>query len=113
MKNHRMLLAALLGALSLSVWAQTPIDQRQDRQQRRIMQGVQSGELTAQETQRLEKGQAHVQAMESHAAADGVVTTKEAKHINAAQNRQSKHIAKQKHDKQRDLNHDGLTDRRR
>ena len=49
---------------------------------------------------RLEKGQARVQKMEDRAAADGKVTKKERARIEQAQNRQSKKIYRERHDKQ-------------
>lgn len=105
---------AVLATLSLSAMAQanTPnIDQRQINQQQRIDQGVQSGALTTHEAARLEKGQAHVENMETRAKADGTVTQKEKAHLEHAENVQSRHIYKQKHDRQHDFNHDGMNDR--
>ena len=76
------------------------IDKRQAAQEKRIDQGVKSGQLTDKETKRLEKGQARVQKMENKAVADGKVTKKEKKHIEHAQDQQSKKIYREKHDKQ-------------
>ena len=76
-------IAALTLALALAsgaVLAQTSgtstprIDQRQENQDKRIDQGVKSGELNQKEAARLEKGQARVDKMENKAAADGKVT---------------------------------------
>jgi hypothetical protein len=77
------------------------IDKRQAEQQKRIDQGVKSGQLTNREAARLEKGQAKVQRMETKAKADGVVTAKERRQITREQNKQSKRIAREKHDAQR------------
>jgi len=77
------------------------IDKRQANQERRIQQGVKSGELNAREAAKLEKGQAKIQRMEDKAKADGVVTAQERKRIQHAQDVQSKRIAREKHDKQR------------
>ena len=76
------------------------IDQRQANQQKRIDQGVQSGQLNQKEAARLEKGQARVQKMEDKAMADGKMTKKERKRIEHAQDQQSKKIFREKHDKQ-------------
>jgi hypothetical protein len=76
------------------------VDERQGNQEKRIEQGVKSGDLTKKETAKLEKGQAKVQKMENKAVADGTVTAKEKKHIEHAQNQQSKKIAREKHDNQ-------------
>lgn len=114
MKSVSTLLVAVIAAFALPVLAQTNtpnIDQRQANQQQRIDQGVKSGQLTGKEAARLEKGQEHVQKVEDKAKADGVVTKKERARIQHAENVQSRHIAKQKHDRQRDMNHDGKKDR--
>jgi Flp pilus assembly protein TadB len=96
--------AFILACFTLSALAQaqsTPrIDQRQENQERRIEQGVKSGQLNQKEAARLEKGQARVQKMEDKAAADGKVTKKERARIEKAQDRQSKKIYREKHDKQ-------------
>ena len=91
-----------LGALALPAFAQTTpgIDKRQAEQERRIQQGVASGQLTGKEAARLEKGQARVQHMEDRAKADGVVTKQERARIEHAQNVESRKIAREKHDKQ-------------
>lgn len=114
MKRTSTLLVAVLAAFALPVLAQTStpnIDQRQANQQKRIDQGVKSGELTGKEAARLEKGQERVQKMEDKAKADGKVTPKERARIEKAQNVESRKIAREKHDRQHDLNHDGKKDR--
>jgi hypothetical protein len=76
------------------------IDKRQEMQQKRIDEGVKSGQLNKKEAARLEQGQARIQKMEDKAMADGKMTKKERKDIEKAQDRQSKKIAREKHDKQ-------------
>lgn len=93
------LLISSLPALALAQ-ATPNIDKRQARQERRIQQGVNSGQLTPREAARLEKGQAKVQRMENKARADGTVTAKERARIQREQNKQSRRIARQKHDAQ-------------
>ena len=92
-------------ALALPAAAQTQstprIDQRQANQERRIEQGEKSGALTQKEAARLEKGEAHIQKMENKATADGSVTRKERVRIEKAQDRTSRRIYRQKHDRQR------------
>ena len=104
MKIVKFLTAAALVALALPAPAQTQstprIDQRQANQDRRIEQGVKSGQLTEKEAARLETGQERVQKMEDKATADGTVTKRERARIERAQNRQSRRIARQKHDQQ-------------
>ena len=96
------LLAAAAVALPAAAQTQsTPrVDQRQANQERRIERGEKSGALTQKEAARLDKGQAHVQKMEDKAAADGKVTAKERVRLEKAQDRQSRRIYRQKHDKQ-------------
>jgi peptidoglycan hydrolase CwlO-like protein len=76
------------------------IDQRQVNQERRIDQGIASGQLNEQEANRLNKQQAHVNKMDGRAKSDGVMTKKERARIVAAQDRASRHIAREKHDRQ-------------
>ena len=112
MKSMKLTLAALvLGALALPVLAQTTpprdpaatpgIDQRQANQERRIQQGVKSGQLTDREAARLEKRQAKIEADKQAAKADGKVTPQERKQLQREQNQASRGIARQKHDAQR------------
>lgn len=103
MKSLSLAVTVLAAALASPAFAQsTPrIDQRQANQEKRIDQGVASGELNKREAARLEKGQARVNRMENKAKADGVVTKGEKAAIRNAQDNQSKRIAKQKHDKQK------------
>lgn len=104
MKRAKLLAATALAAIVWPVLAHaqsTPrIDQRQANQDRRIEQGIASGQLTEQEAARLEKGQAHVQQMENQALTDGTMTKRERARIEHAQDRQSRRIARQKHDRQ-------------
>ena len=103
--NKTIIAAALVAVFALPGMAlaqSTPrIDKRQENQDKRIEQGVKSGELNKKEAARLEKGQARVQKMEDKAAADGKITKKEKVKIEHAQDVQSKHVARQKHDKQK------------
>jgi uncharacterized membrane protein YebE (DUF533 family) len=107
MKNLKLTLAALtLGVFALPAFAQTTtpntpnIDKRQAEQQKRIDQGVKSGQLTNRETKQLERGQAKVQRMEAKAKADGKVTPRERRAIEREQNKQSRLINKDKHNAQ-------------
>jgi uncharacterized membrane protein YebE (DUF533 family) len=106
MFNYKTSIAALaIAALPALAFAQaapaTPrIDQRQANQERRIEQGVRSGELTPHETRKLERGQAKVRRMEARVKADGVVTAQERRQITREQDRQSERIAHEKHDAQ-------------
>lgn len=94
-------LAALIALPAVASAQSTPrIDQRQANQEKRIDQGVGSGELNKRETRRLNKGQNHVDRVENRAEADGKVTRRERARVEHAQDVQSKRIYRQKHDKQ-------------
>lgn len=85
----------------VSAQAETPvIDQRQANQEKRIDQGIASGQLNEREANRLNKQQEHLNKMEDKAKADGVVTKGERARIDRAQDRASRHIAREKHDAQ-------------
>lgn len=79
--------------------------QRNVNQQRRIEQGIRSGELTNKEAGRLEGGQSRVSRMESRAGADGNVGPKEQRRIQNSENKQSKHVYREKHDGQKRASH--------
>ncbi|MBI5718409.1 MAG: hypothetical protein HZC37_12075 [Burkholderiales bacterium] len=102
---------AALAAASFGTLAQTPapaaaastprIDQRQANQERRIDQGVASGQLTRRETRRLERQQGAVNRAENRARADGTVTAQERARLEHMQDHTSANIARQRHDAQR------------
>jgi hypothetical protein len=112
--NVKTLIAALalsMGGLAMAQTA-TPVvapkdpmatpglDKREANQQKRIDQGVASGALTAQETNRMDKREAKLNADEAAAKADGKVTHKERMHLKNEAKRDSAAIYRQKHDKQ-------------
>ena len=74
--------------------------QRDVNQQRRIEQGVRSGELTNREAARLERGQARDNAAQARAGADGKVGPNEQRRLQRQENRQSRRIYREKHDAQ-------------
>lgn len=76
------------------------IDQRQANQERRIDQGVASGQLTRRETRRLEAQQGRINRTEDAARADGKVTARERARLTHMQDRASANIARQRHDAQ-------------
>lgn len=90
-------------ALSTGVAAaKTPTAKnRQINQQKRIGQGVKSGELTKAEARRLERNAARIRRSTVKDRHDqGVFTLRERVKAHKKLNRQSAAIAKQKHDKQ-------------
>ncbi len=112
MKIHTLLAALALTVAGGAVFAQAPaaapadplatpkIDQRQVNQQKRIDQGVSSGQLTAQETNRLDKREAKIAADEAKAKSDGKVTRAERRKLLREENHASRAIYRQKHDRQ-------------
>ncbi len=73
------------------------VDKREARQQKRINQGVKSGQLTPQEAARLERQQAKIKNDEAKAKANGKVTPKERAKLTREQNRASRNIYRKKH----------------
>ena len=109
--NIRTALAtSAIALLSATAFAQTPapaattatprVDAREAKQEKRIEQGMASGQLTPRETLRLEREQKRVTVAEAKAKADGTVTAGERKHLHKMQNAASKDIHHQKHDAQ-------------
>ena len=99
----KILVAALfVCGFTIASYAQsTPVvDKREDIQKERIKDGVKSGELNKAETKRLVKNQRHIKRTETKAKADGVVTSAERAKLDRKQDKASKRITKQKHDKQ-------------
>ena len=100
MKKSILFAAAAL-VITGSAFAGTPgYNARQHHQRERIVNGVQSGELTMRETRRLAAGQVHLNRVERRAKADGVVTARERAHLQHEANQQSRRIHRQKHDAQ-------------
>ena len=113
MKRSTLYLAAiaLIGS-SLMAQAPTPgtqtatpkrearAEHRANRQQKRIAQGVASGQLTPKETARLERQEGRADRTIAMAEADGKITKKEAGKIQHEQNRESRRIRHEKHDGQ-------------
>jgi hypothetical protein len=86
---------------ALAQTATPGIDKQQANQEKRIQQGVNSGELTNREANRLEKRETKLQANKEKAQADGVVTKKERAKLQREAKRDSKAIHRQKHDAQK------------
>ncbi len=83
-----------------SAYAQdkTPVvDQREKNQEKRIDQGIKSGELTRGEAARLDAQQGKIKVDEAKAKSDGVVTAKERAKLKREQNHASRNIYRKKH----------------
>lgn len=108
MNLKTIIAVAVLAAVPALSYAQardpaaTPgIDKRQEMQQKRIDQGVKSGELNKREAERLERRQERIVKMEGKARSDGVVTQKERARIHHQQDQESRRIHREKHDRQK------------
>ncbi len=73
------------------------INKRQRNQQRRIRQGVKSGELTKSETRHLEKEEGKIEADKLEAKSDGSVTPAERAKLQREENHASRDIYRKKH----------------
>lgn len=107
MKTKALFFAMFILGCTAASFAQstnTPVvRERQENQVKRIKQGRRSGELTKLETARLAGQQARIQDNKRDAKADGTVTVRERAQIHNQQERASRNIARQKHDR-RDRN---------
>ncbi|HYV04975.1 MAG TPA: hypothetical protein VFB82_10330 [Blastocatellia bacterium] len=93
-----MLSGAMLLGLSAICFAS--INGRQYREQRRIREGIRSGELTRREAGRLETEQARIRMYERFARRDGYVSPRERAGLDRRLDRASRDIYRQKHDGQ-------------
>jgi hypothetical protein len=76
------------------------IDRRQDRQERRIENGVRDGSLTRGEAARLNGQQNYINGLERSARRDGYISPREAFEIRRAQDAASRQIWAERHDRQ-------------
>lgn len=87
-----ILTIAILGSVSLS--AQTV------QQNKRIQNGVVTGELTKKETRQLKRQQKKLKRIKRKAMKDGVVSPKEQSKIAKQEAKLNRNIYRQKHDRQ-------------
>ena len=98
----KILGGALVGIMAITSIAnaqtKTPvINHREHRQERRINQGVRSGELTKSEAHHLRTRENKIRNDKRMAKADGHVTRAERKHLRREENRTSRAIYRKKH----------------
>ena len=74
---------------------------RNVEQQRRIEQGLRSGDLSVREASRLEREESRVNSLQARALRDGTVSDAERAQINRAQDRVSQDIARERQDNER------------
>ncbi len=92
------LFVASISAPVLAQETATPnLTKRQIQHQKRIGEGIRSGELTAKEAANLELREAKIQSDKRAAKADGVVTDAERAKLHAQENRASRKIYRKKH----------------
>lgn len=72
-------------------------ERRQQVQQRRIANGVASGQLTSKETMRLERQQAGIERTQRRMQADGQVTARERARLHVRQDKASRDIFRARH----------------
>ena len=97
MKTLVKMIVVVSAMSSLAMAAE--VDRREDRQQDRIGQGVESGQLTPGETARLEHQEQRIdnQVKAERAANGGHLTAAERAQVNREQNRESRRIYAAKH----------------
>jgi len=91
------LLAAGVAAPAFAQSATPGIDKRQANQEKRIEQGEKSGALTSREAANLNKREDKLAADKAAATADGKVTAGERRKLNREADRDSRAIARKKH----------------
>ena len=97
MKTLVKMIVVVSALSSLAMAAE--VDRRETRQQERIGQGVESGQLTPGETAHLEKQEQRIdnQVKAERAANGGHLTAAERQQVNREQNRESRPIYAAKH----------------
>lgn len=99
-KFGKFLAAALIVSAATPVFA-SEVSRREENQQARIAQGVESGRLAPRETVRLERreGRIHRQVRHERAAYGGRLTPAQRRHIHREQNHVSRRIYRAEHDR--------------
>lgn len=104
MKNITAILFAaafLVIGFSIDANAQGRVNNRQNRQQERINRGIKTGELTAREVNNLQRQQQRIDRMEDRYRDSGKgLTWRERYRLEQRQDRASRNIYRQKHDRQ-------------
>lgn len=90
-------IVGLLVALPIVAGA-GPVEERQQRQQGRIAEGIASGSLNPREAARLEAEQTAIGAEKRAFLQDGKLGPRERAKLRQDQNRASRHIYREKHD---------------
>ncbi len=101
--KRTFIIAALTAFAATSLFAETRVARRQERQQARIAQGISTGALTPREAAVLETKEAKLQAEKVDMREDngGTLTARDNAKLNRQLSSLSKNIYKEKHDGQR------------
>jgi len=111
-KQLGIVLAAVVFTIGFSIVANAQeyrrnhnINAREARQERRIYQGIESGQLTQREALRLDRREDHIESLEARyrRTGDGI-SPRERARLERDLNRTSRDIYRQKHDNQRRRN---------
>jgi len=94
-----MVVAGVLGAGGSPTLAKT-IKKRQANEEQRIERGVEKGQITPKEQQRLDGQQKVIEQERENAAADGKITKRERRDIKHDQKRLSQDIKHKRHNAQ-------------
>lgn len=100
MKYAKIISLLVAGLFVAPVFAQTNtpnVDKRQENQQARVAQGINSGALTSKEATNLEKRETKIENNKEAAKADGKVTKAERVKLQREENRTSRKIYAKKH----------------
>lgn len=89
--------AALMAQDTVTPKREAQVERRANRQQKRINQGVRSGQLTPKEAARAEVRETKLNKDIARAEADGKITKKEQTKLNKEENRDSRKIFRKKH----------------
>jgi len=96
-----VLMCLAFAATDTAAQRRAGISDRQQNQRQRIANGIRSGDLTSRETSRLAREQAHIYRMEARfRRTGGEFTNRERYRIQRELNQSSRHIYRQKHDRQ-------------
>ena len=99
MKTKHMLGALMALCLTAGAAQAQTVDRRHQNQQDRVANGVASGRLTPGETRRVERQQGSIDRQENRMRArdGGHLTAANRAHLQARENRASRHIYRAKH----------------
>jgi hypothetical protein len=104
MKKAVILIVVLMSGFLAMGQTSTKINKRQKNQTKRIVQGVNSGELTKKETKYLVKQQKQIQHQKRVAKSDGKIGRRERAQIKSSQLNANANIYRKKHNNRNRLN---------